>query len=138
VENPFVPLKICDLYTHITMGDGLPLALLEAMAMGKPIVATSVGGIPEAITDGENGLLVAPEAEQVAEKIDLLLRDREYAERLGRCAKKTVEEKFTWEQAAEGFLRCCVDHEDTHKTRRSARTSSLEPNGKGSLDDSGR
>jgi len=138
VENPFVPLKICDLYTHITLGDGLPLALLEAMAMGKPIVATPIAGIPEAITDGENGLLVAPEAEQVAEKIDLLLRDREYAERLGRCAKKTVEERFTWEQAAEGFLRCCVDHEDTHKTRRSARTPSLEPNGKGSLDDSGR
>ena len=58
----------------------------------------------EAITDGENGLLVAPEAELVAAKIDLLLQDREYAERLGRCAKKTVEERFTWEQAAERFL----------------------------------
>ena len=102
VENPFVPLKICDLYTHITLGDGLPLALLEAMAMGKPIVATPIAGIPEAITDGENGLLVAPEAEQVAEKIDLLLRDREYAERLGRCAKKTVEEKFTYLGAGGG------------------------------------
>jgi len=104
VENPFVPLKMCDLYTHITLGDGLPLALLEAMAMGKPIVATSIAGIPEAITNGENGLLVTPEAEQVAAKIDLLLRDREYAERLGRCAKVTAEERFTWEQAAERFL----------------------------------
>jgi glycosyltransferase involved in cell wall biosynthesis len=104
VENPFVPLKMCDLYTHITLSDGLPLALLEAMAMGKPIVATSVGGIPEAITDGENGLLVAPEAEQVALKIDLLLQDREYAEELGRCAKKAVEERFTWEQAAARFI----------------------------------
>jgi len=109
VENPFVPLKICDLYTHITLGDGLPLALLEAMAMGKPIVATPIAGIPEAITDGENGLLVAPEAEQVAEKIDLLLRNQEYAERLGSCAKRTVEERFTWEQAAERFLQCYVN-----------------------------
>jgi len=105
VENPFVPLKICDLYTHITLGEGgLSLPLLEAMAMGKPIVATPVGGIPEAITDGENGLLVAPEAEQVAEKIDLLLRNREYGERLGRCAKATVGERFTWEQATKTFL----------------------------------
>jgi len=109
VENPFVPLKICDLYTHITFGEGLPLALLEAMAMGKPIVATPVGGIPEAITDGKNGLLVAPEIEQIAEKIDFLLQNREYAEKLGRCAKATVEEKFTWEQAAEKFLEICKD-----------------------------
>ena len=107
VENPFVPLEMCDLYTHITLGEGgVSMALLEAMAIGKPIVATSVGGIPEAITDGRNGLLVAPEAEQVAEKIDLLLRNREYAAKLGRCAKKTVEERFTWEQAAERFLQC--------------------------------
>ena len=83
------------------------MALLEVMAMGKPIVATPIAGIPEAITDGENGLLVAPEAEQVAEKIDLLLRDREYAERLGKYAKATVEERFTWEQAAEKFLEIC-------------------------------
>jgi len=104
VENPFVPLKMCDLYTHVTLGDGLPLALLEAMAMGKPIIATAVGGIPEAIIDGENGLLVAPDAEQVAEKIDLLLRKRDYAEKIGRCAKKTAEERFTWELAAKRFL----------------------------------
>ncbi len=91
---------------HIALGDGLPLALLEAMAMGKPIVATPIAGIPEAITDGESGLLVAPEVKQVAKKIDLLLQGRGYAEELGRCAKATVEERFTWEQAAEGFLQC--------------------------------
>ncbi|HBH12211.1 MAG TPA: hypothetical protein DDX29_03680 [Clostridiales bacterium] len=67
VENPFVPLKMCDLYTHTPLGEGgVSVALLEAMAMGKPIVATSVGGIPEAIADGENGLLVAPEVDLAA------------------------------------------------------------------------
>lgn len=114
VEDPFVPLKMCDLYTHITLGDGLPLALLEAMAMGKPIVATPIAGIPEAITDGENGLLVAPDAKKIAEKIDLLLRKREFAERLGRCAKKTVEERFTWDQAGERFLECHLNCENVH------------------------
>jgi len=110
IENPFIPLEICDIYTHISLGEGLPIALLEAMAMGKPIVATAVGGIPEAVIDGENGLLVAPDARVIAEKIDLLLQNREYAERLGRCAKKTVEERFTWKQAVERFLQCYVYH----------------------------
>lgn len=119
VENPFVPLKMCDLYTHTPLGEGgVSVALLEAMAMGKPIVATSVGGIPEAIIDRENGLLVAPDAEQIAEKIDLLLRNPEYVDRLGKCAKKTVEEKFTWEQAAERFLQCYLDQEDAHNVQK--------------------
>ena len=105
VANPFVPLKMCDLYTHITLGEGgVPLALLEAMAMGKPIVATSVGGIPEGIVDGENGILVEPDADRIAERIDRLLRDRGYAEALGTNAKRIAEERFTWERSAERFL----------------------------------
>jgi len=107
VKNPFVPLEICDVYTHITLGDGLPLALLEAMVMAKPIVATPIGGIPEVIVDGENGILVAPEVEQIAERIDYLLRNREQAKEMGKCARETVAEKFTWEQAADRFLQCC-------------------------------
>lgn len=107
VQNPFVPISICDVFIFPWLGkSGVGLALLEGMACRKPVVVTDVGYGSEAITDGENGLLVAPDAEQVAEKIDLLLRDREYAERLGRCAQATVEERFTWEQAAERFLQC--------------------------------
>ncbi|HWQ20078.1 MAG TPA: glycosyltransferase family 4 protein, partial [Methanotrichaceae archaeon] len=54
IDSPYVPLALCDIYTHISLGEGLPIALLEAMSMGKPIIATSVGGIPEAIKDGYN------------------------------------------------------------------------------------
>ena len=103
IENPFVPLKLCDIYTHITLGDGLPVALLEAMSMGKPIIATPIAGIPEAITNKENGLLVEPEVQQIVEGIALLLHNREYAEELGRCAKKTADEKFTWTNSAKVF-----------------------------------
>jgi len=103
VENPQVPLKLCDIYTHITLGDGLPMALLEAMAMGKPIVATRIAGIPEAITDRMNGLLVEPEVGEVAEKISFLLQNRDVGEQLGMSARRTAEERFTWSSSADLF-----------------------------------
>lgn len=103
IEDALVPLKMCDVYTHITLGDGLPLALLEAMAMGKPIVATPIAGIPEAITDGKSGLLVAPEVEQIAERVSFLLKNRDYAQQLGWCAKKIADERFTWARSAQAF-----------------------------------
>jgi L-malate glycosyltransferase len=104
IENPLVPLKMCDVYAHTPLGEGgVSLALLEAMGMGRPIVATSVGGIPEAIADKKNGLLVEPEAQQIADKIASLLHNRDYAEQLGRCAKRTADERFTWTNSVKLF-----------------------------------
>ncbi|MCK8519396.1 glycosyltransferase family 4 protein [Methanoculleus sp. 7T] len=104
IEAPAVPLSFCDIYTHITLGDGLPIALLEAMAMGKPIVATPVAGIPEAIRDGESGILVPPEPAEIAGMIDYLLVNPSVARSLGKNARRTVDERFTWEKSAEKFL----------------------------------
>jgi L-malate glycosyltransferase len=105
VGDPFIPLKMCDMYTHTPLGEGgVSIALFEAMAISKPIIATAVGGIPEAIMDGENGLPVSPDPVEIANKIDFLLSNRTYAEGLGNCAKNSVEEKFTWEQATDIFL----------------------------------
>ena len=110
IENPFIPLEICDIYIHTPLGEGgVSIALLEAMAIGKPIVATSVGGIPEAIINEENGLLVMPNEGLIAEKIDFLLHNPMYADNLGNCAKKTVNERFTWEIAAEKFMGIYMD-----------------------------
>jgi glycosyltransferase involved in cell wall biosynthesis len=103
LDNPFVPLSICDIYTHIILGEGgVSLALLEAM--GKPIIATRIGGIPEAIEDGENGILVEPDADQISERIEYLLENKEIAEKLGRNAKRKAEEDFTWENSALKFM----------------------------------
>ncbi len=104
IEDPAVPLSFCDVYTHITLGDGLPIALLEAMAMGKPIIATPVAGIPEAIKDGENGILVPPEPVEIARMIDYLIENPDIARRLGENAKWTVDERFTWQKSAAKFL----------------------------------
>lgn len=105
MDNPYIPLTICNIYTHITLGEGgVSISLLEAMAMGKPIIATPIGGIPEAIVDGENGILVEPDAEQIAKKIEFLLNDRTIAVKLGTNARLAVCDKFTWEKTADCFM----------------------------------
>ncbi len=104
VEDSYIALAACDIYTHISLGEGLPVSLLEAMSMGKPIIATPIGGIPEAIVDGRDGILVEPSPDRIAEKILYLLKNKDKAEELGRNAKKVSEEKFTWEKAASRFI----------------------------------
>ena len=105
IDNPYVSLAICNIYTHITLGEGgVSVSLLEAMAMGKPIIATPAGGIPEAIENGKNGILVEPDPEKIADAIEKLIRDRDLRKKLGDEAKKTAEEKFTWENNVRHFL----------------------------------
>jgi glycosyltransferase involved in cell wall biosynthesis len=53
-------LAACDVFTMASNNEGLPVALMEALALGLPVAATAVGGIPEAVTDGVEGLLVPP------------------------------------------------------------------------------
>lgn len=62
VENSLVKryLDISDVFAFPSLSEGLPIALLEAMARGLPIVATRVGGVPEVVSDGVNGTLVEP------------------------------------------------------------------------------
>jgi glycosyltransferase involved in cell wall biosynthesis len=75
------------------------LAALEAMARGKPVVATAVGGIPEIIQQGATGLLVPPgDVQRLADAIGSLLRDRVAADRIGANARADVERRFTPER----------------------------------------
>ena len=81
--------------------EGLPMAMLEAMAAAKAVVASSVGGIPEAIGDGDNGLLVAPrDVPALTAALASLLRDDALRERLGARARETVEQRFSTAAAA--------------------------------------
>lgn len=75
--------------------EGSPLAILEYMAGGAPIVATAVGGVPELIEDGVHGLLVRPEdPSDLAAAMQRLLEDRELAARLGAAAKERQRANF--------------------------------------------
>jgi len=84
--------------------EGLPTVLLEAMACGTPVVATAVGGCPEVIDDGTNGLLVpAGEPSSIAAALDELLDDAELRDRLGRKARQTILDRYTWEAVTNAF-----------------------------------
>ncbi len=80
-------------------GEGLPLVLLEAMACGLPVVATTVGGTPEIIMHMKNGVLVpARNPEAMAETISKLLSEERLGPAIGEEARRIVEERFTWEE----------------------------------------
>jgi glycosyltransferase involved in cell wall biosynthesis len=81
--------------------ESLSRSTLEALALNRPVVAPSVGGIPEIIRDGETGLLVpAGDPGAMASGILRLLNDRDFAQRLGTAGRKFVGEHFTWETQA--------------------------------------
>ena len=81
--------------------DSFPFSVLEAMASGAPLVASRVGGIPEAIVSGEEGLLVEPgSAEMLAEAIIDLLTNPERARMLGARARSRAVHEFTWQRTA--------------------------------------
>ncbi len=93
-----------DLFVMPSHWEGLPMALLEAMAMSMPVIATRVGGIPNVIKDGVNGLLI-DKCDEIAleEKILLLLSDAELRMKLGNEAKKTVIEKYSAKNVASEY-----------------------------------
>jgi glycosyltransferase involved in cell wall biosynthesis len=86
-------MEVTDIFVMSSILEGQPLSLVEAMAYGCPIVTTTVGGIPELIEDGVNGLLCPPrDSECLVQKIRLLLEDSILRERLSRAARASYEE----------------------------------------------
>ena len=96
--RPDVPdlLNAMDIFVLPSYSEGMSLALLEAMAAGLPVIATAVGGTPEVVTDGENGLLIPPrDAEALAGALERLLADPALAQHLGANARAHVREHFS-------------------------------------------
>lgn len=92
-------LQAMDVFVLPSLSEGLPLSVLEAFALQKPVVATNVGGIPEIVKDGSTGYLVPPKnPEALAEKILMLLRDPQKAANIGQAGRKRAEEAFGLEQ----------------------------------------
>jgi len=91
-------LRISSLFVMPSLSEGTPMALLEAMASGKAVVATNVGGIPEIIRDGFSGILVKPkDIKGMVESIISLLNDEKMAKDFGKNAKACIKSKYSAE-----------------------------------------
>jgi len=94
-------LASLDAFVMTSNAEGLGTSIMDAMASRLPVVATSVGGIPEVVTDKETGILIPPRhPEDLAEAIGKLYADRAYARKLGKRGFEVVHEKFSAEAMA--------------------------------------
>lgn len=93
-----------DIFVVPSLWEGLPMALLEAMAVGMPVVASNVTGINEIIKDGVNGVLVEAKNEKgLSESIIKLIKNEEFRKNISNNARKTVIERFTLEKMVESY-----------------------------------
>ncbi|WP_300438489.1 glycosyltransferase family 4 protein [Christiangramia sp.] len=96
--------KNYDIFLNTTSIDNTPVSVIEAMALGLPVVSTNVGGIPYLISDGENGILVGSNnANQMFSEIDRLLKDPQLAETISLYARKEAD-KFDWNKVKYKWL----------------------------------
>ena len=97
--------QLIDLVIFPSLRDGMPNALLEAMACGRATVSARVGGIPDAVTDGQDGWLVPPRDEDaLVERIRCALADSAARRQIGESARRTVLSRFTPESELEANL----------------------------------
>ena len=98
--------SICDVYVLSSRLEGFGLTIVEAMAAGKPVVATKVGEIPEIVNSGENGILVeVDDLDGLANGMCTYLGDEKLAKNVGKRNAKYVRERFSWEKSAKEMER---------------------------------
>ncbi|MGB6484597.1 MAG: glycosyltransferase family 4 protein [Candidatus Acidiferrales bacterium] len=86
-----------DIFALPSTGEGFGLVFLEAMAFGKPVIGANVGGIPDVVENGREGLLIEPTAEAISAALRRLLLDPQLREELGARGKQRVNSEFTFE-----------------------------------------
>ena len=111
-----------DVFALSSTSEGLPLVVLEAMASGVPVVSTAVGGVGDAVIDGETGLLVpSGDAEALASAISQLLGDEELRARLATAARSWTERTCAEATMVERYLDLYVEAVSRRRRRRSRR-----------------
>jgi glycosyltransferase involved in cell wall biosynthesis len=114
--------KLVDIYSEASVFacpsyfDAFPKVVLEAMACSRAVIGTNVGGIPEMVENGRNGLLVDyGSAEKLAAAICELLRDERKSRDFGRANRARIEELFTWTKVVERIGKVYVEeHAERH------------------------
>lgn len=98
-------LKMCRLFVLSSVSEGMPIALLEAMACSLPCVVTGVGGNVEVVVDGISGYIVPPKnPELLSDRIIDILKDEQLAQRIGVAAYHRVKEQFTLQRMSEEYF----------------------------------
>jgi glycosyltransferase involved in cell wall biosynthesis len=108
VQHSHLPYlySIAQVYVLPSVFEGLPATILEAMACGTPVIATKVGGIPEVISDGYNGMVLRSASEgEISRTVENVLTDSGLRTRLSQEALKTVREKFSWTKSADKYIK---------------------------------
>jgi glycosyltransferase involved in cell wall biosynthesis len=106
-------MGLMDLLVVPSLTEGSPLIVLEAMAAGVPVVASAVGGIPDQVRHGREGILVPPDdPDALGDALGALLRDPAYARRLGEAGRRRTENEFSHEtlvRRIEAVYRTAID-----------------------------
>ncbi|MGB1877201.1 MAG: glycosyltransferase family 4 protein, partial [Rhodospirillaceae bacterium] len=94
-----------DVFVLPSRDEGMPNAMLEAMAAGLPVVGSKVAGVDEVVIDGETGFLVPPEdADALAHALRIIIEDRDRTFELGQASRKRAEQRYSWTFAADSYL----------------------------------
>jgi glycosyltransferase involved in cell wall biosynthesis len=105
VNNARTYLSALDIFVMPSLSENLPYSILEAGLARLPVIATAVGGIPEIIESGRNGILVLKEdPESLLSALIKLSEDRSLAKHLSEALHKTIKEKFSLEQMVDKTL----------------------------------
>jgi len=97
--------EYADLFMLPSNYEGLPMTIIEAMAFGKPVVASNVGGINEIVVDGENGYVVENNARAFVEKISYILEQQEVYDKFSIAGLKRFQKDLTVEKMVDGYLK---------------------------------
>ena len=109
-----------DVFALPSIQEGQGIALLEAQATSKPVVAFNVSGINEIVLDKETGLLVKPDSYELANAILNLLSNKSLREKMGRCGRKFVSKNFSWDICAQRMLQVYCEASQHAKSTSSA------------------
>lgn len=93
-----------DILPYFSFHDNMPNVLLEAMAVGLPVITNDIGAVSEFIDDGENGF-IAEGQDQYLVKLESLLLDQNLREKIGRSAREHILKKFNWANVINDYLR---------------------------------